>query len=195
MTDDDHSNPATDFDTWRASFRAHFPGEYSLKKDPNDLFSGSVRTRSVSGLTAVEVRGGNHSYERTPRDIRRDEVDIFVLAILVSGHPTLSQNDREIKYVPGDCTLINTRRPFSYAVGEKQLFQSVNLLVPWRLLTSTIGFEPLGAVSGRSDTLAVRLLSRLILDAHDSDPGGAAATHHMHATCYLRPSWCTDGLQ
>jgi AraC family transcriptional regulator, positive regulator of tynA and feaB len=186
MTDDDHSNPATDFDAWHASFRAHLPGEYSLGKNRNDLFAGSVRTRCVSGLTAVEVKSNNHCYERTPRDIRRDEVDHFTFAILVSGRATVSQNDREMKFVAGDCTLINRRRPFSYAVSEQKFVQSVKLLVPRQLLTSTIGFEPLGGVSWRSDTPAVRLLSRLILDADDSDPGSAAAEHHMQlAICDL----------
>ncbi len=186
MRDDDHSNPATDFDTWRASFRTHIPGEYSLKKSRNGLFAGSVRTRCVSGLTAVEIRGGNHCCERTLRDIRHDEMDHFALSISVSGHATLSQNDRKMKHVAGDCTLIDTRRPFSCTVGEQQFFQCVALLVPRRLLTSTIGFEPPGGVSGSSDALAVRLLSRLVLDAQGHDPGGAAAEHHMQlAICDL----------
>jgi AraC-like DNA-binding protein len=186
MRDDDHSNPAADFDVWHASFRAHFPGEYSLTNNRKDLFVGSVRTRCVSGLTAVEVCSGKHSFERTARDIQRDEVDHFLLAILVSGHPALNQNDQEMRFVTGDCTLIDTRRPFSYAISERQVFQSVNLLVPRRLLASNVGFEPRGGVSGRSDTLAVRLLSRLILDAQDGDPGGPAAQHHMQlAICDL----------
>jgi AraC-like DNA-binding protein len=110
----------------------------------------------------------------------------IISSILVSGRTTLSQNDREMKYVAGDCTLINTRHPFSYTVSEKQFFQSVALVVPRRLLISTIGFEPRDGVSGRSDTLAVRLLSRLILDAEGHEPTTAAATHHMQlAICDL----------
>jgi AraC family transcriptional activator of tynA and feaB len=186
MTDENPNDRAPNFDAWHALFRAHLPGEYSLKKNRNDLFAGSVRTRCVSGLTAVEVESNNHFYERTLRDIRRDEADHFTFAILVSGRATVSQNDREMKFAAGDCTLINRRRPFSYAVSERQFVRSVKLLVPRRLLTSTIGFEPPGGVSWRSDTLAVRLLSRLILDAGDSDPGSAAAGHHMQlAICDL----------
>ncbi len=75
--------------------------------------------------------------------------------------------------------LIDMRRPFSYAVSEQQFGQFVALLVPRRSLTSTIGFDPEGGLSWRSDALAVRLLSRLILDARDGDPGSAAAEHHM----------------
>jgi AraC-like DNA-binding protein len=135
-------------------------------------------------LTAVQVESNNHCYERTMRDIRRDEVDRFGLAISVSGHFTLSQSDREMNLVAGDCAVINTRRPFSYGVSEQQSF--VALLVPRRLLTSTTGFEPAGGVSWRGDMLAARMLSRLILDAQDHDPGGAAAEYHMQlAVCDL----------
>ncbi len=43
-----------------------------------------------------------------------------------------------------------------------------------------------GGLSWRSDALAVRLLSRLILDERGGDPGGAAAEHHMQrAICDL----------
>jgi AraC-like DNA-binding protein len=183
---DDQGNPGTDFDTWQASFRAHFPGEYSLTRNRNDLFAGSVRMRCVGGLPAVELRSGNHCFERTLRDIRRDEADHLLFAVSVSGRATWSQNDQAMKFAVGDCMLINAGRPFSYAVSEQQVFQSVALLMPRRLLTSTIGFEPRGAVSWNSDTLAVRLLSRLILDAHDSDPGSTAAEYHMQmAICDL----------
>jgi AraC family transcriptional regulator, positive regulator of tynA and feaB len=177
------SQLVTDFDAWHASFRAHLPGEYSLGKDRNDSFAGSVRTRCVSGLTAVEVDSNNHFYKRTLRDIRHDEADHFTFAILVYGRATVTQNDRELKFVAGDCTLINRRRPFSYAVSEHR---SVKLLVPRRLLISAVGFEPRGAESWRSDMLAVRLLSRLILDAQGHDPTTAAARYHMQlAICDL----------
>jgi AraC-like DNA-binding protein len=77
------------------------------------------------------------------------------------------------------------RRPFSYAVSQ-QRYCTVVLLVPRRSLTSTIGFDPGGGLSWRSDALAVRLLSRLILDERGGDPGGAAAEHHMQrAICDL----------
>jgi AraC family transcriptional regulator, positive regulator of tynA and feaB len=186
MRDDDHSDPVTDFDTWRALFRTYTPGEYSLGKNRNDPFAGSVRMRCVSGLKAVEVRSNNYCFERTLRDTRHDEVDHFAFVISVSGHATLSQNDREMKVVAGDCTLINSRRPFSYAVTEQQVFQSVALAVPRRLLTSTIGFELQSAASWHSDTLAGRLLSRLIRDAQGHDPTTPAAEHHMQlAICDL----------
>jgi AraC family transcriptional regulator, positive regulator of tynA and feaB len=142
--------------------------------------------RDAKRLTAVEIRSGNYFYERTLRDIWRDEVDYFGLSLPVSGSVTIGQNDREMRLVAGDCALTSTRRPFSCAISEQQFFQCVALFVPRRLLTSTIGFEPPGGVSGRSDALAVRLLSRLILDVQSHDPGGAAAEHHMQlAICDL----------
>jgi AraC-like DNA-binding protein len=186
MRDDDHSNPVTDFDAWYASFRAHVPGEYSLKKNGNGPFAGLVRTRCVSGLTALEVGSNSHFCERTPRDVRRDDSEHFALSLTVSGRTTLSQNDREMKLVSGDCALVDQRRPFSCAVVEDQCSQIVALLVPRRLLTSTIGFGPVGGVSWRSDKFAARMLWRLILDAQDHDLGGAAAEHHMQlAICDL----------
>jgi AraC family transcriptional activator of tynA and feaB len=183
MTDDNPNDWAMDFETWQALFRAYVPGEYSLDKKQDSPFAGSIRTRRVSGLTAVEVGSTNHRLGRTVRDVRRDEVDHFALSLSVSGYGAGSINDREMKASAGDCVLIDRSTPSSYAVSEHR---SVALLVPRRLLTSTIGFEPGGGLSWRSDALAVRLLSRLILDAQDCDPDGAAAAHHMQlAICDL----------
>lgn len=142
MKDDNHSDRVKEFDTWHALFRTHLPGEYSLKKNRNGLFEGSVRARCVSGLTAVEVGSVNHYFERSLRDIRRDEADHFAVTLLVSGRATFSQNDREMEFVAGDCLLIDVRRPFSYAVSEQQFGQFVALLVPRRSLTSTVEFDP-----------------------------------------------------
>jgi AraC-like DNA-binding protein len=186
MTDGNRRNPVMDFDAWRALFRAYIPGEYSLGNNRCDSFAGSVRARYVSGLTAVDVESNSHCFERTVRDIRRDEVDHFGFAISISGIATMSQNDQAVKFVPGDCVFITTRRPLSYAISEQRFSRFVSLLVPRRLLTSTIGFEPRGGVSWRSDTLAVRLLSRLILDVQCQEPVSAAAEHHMQlAICDL----------
>jgi AraC-like DNA-binding protein len=186
MRDHNHNEPATDFDAWYASFRAHFPGEYSLKKNRNDLFAGSVRTRCVSGLTAVEVESHDHCFQRTLRDIRRDDADHFGLAISISGRTAMGQNDQAVKFIPGDCVFIDIRRPFSYAVVGQPFSHFVALLVPRRLLTSTIGVEPRGGVSWRSDTPAVRMLSCLILDAQDQSADIASAEHHMQlAICDL----------
>jgi AraC-like DNA-binding protein len=184
MKDNNHSD--LEFKTWGALLRTVIPGGYSLDKNRYNPFAGSVRTRCVSGLTAVEVGSNNSVCERTLRDIRRDEVDHFSLSLLVSGHATVSQNDRETERGASDCLLIDWRRPFSYAVNEKRFVQFVALLVPRRLVTSTIGFEPNGGLSWRSDTRAARLLSHLILDAQDCDPDSVAAEHHMQrAICDL----------
>jgi AraC-like DNA-binding protein len=174
-TDDNHN----DFDAWRATYRAHFPGEYTLKKGRNRPFRGAVRTKRVGGLKTVEVVSNAYGLERTSRDVRRDECDLFGVSLLVSGQRTLSQNDRKINGSMGDCALINMRRPFSYALSDSQLLRVVVLLMPRRLLTSTIGFEPEGGVSWGSDTLAVRLLSHLILEAQDCNPVSASAEYHM----------------
>jgi AraC-like DNA-binding protein len=187
MKDRNRNDPVMEFDTWRALYRTHFPGEYSLGTDWNGPFSGSVRTRSVSGLPAVEVGSVDYRFERTLRDTRRDDEDYFGLALLVSGRSDFDQNDRKIELFPGNCALIDMRRPFTYAaVSEQQFGRFVSLLVPRRSLTSALGFEPGGGLSWGSDRLAVRLLSRLILDAQDCDPDGAGAEHHMQrAICDL----------
>jgi AraC-like DNA-binding protein len=186
MRDDDHSDPVRDFDAWRALFRTHMPGEYNLKKNRYDPFAGVVRARCINGLNAVEVGSNNHFFERTQCDIRRDEADYFGLSFLVSGSVAISQNDREMKLAAGECGLTSMRRPLVFAVGELEFAQSVTLLLPRRLLTSTVGFEPRGGLSWRSDRSAVRLLSRLILDTQGHDPGGAAEEHHMQlAICDL----------
>jgi AraC-like DNA-binding protein len=175
-----------DFDAWHALFRAHLPGEYSVQKNASDRFAGMVRTRWVNGLKAVEVGSINHRFERSQRDIQRDEADYFGLSFPVSGSVAISQNDREMKLVAGECGLTSMRHPLGFAVGEQGFSQSVTLLVPRRLLTSAVGFDPRGGLSWHGQTPAVRLLSRFILDAQDSDPGCAAAEHHLQlAICDL----------
>jgi AraC family transcriptional regulator, positive regulator of tynA and feaB len=181
-TDDNHN----DFDAWRATYRTHLPGEYTITKGRNSPFTGVVRTKRVGGLRVVEVGSNAYCLERTSRDIRRDQCDHFGVSLLVSGRRIFSQNDREINGVTGDCALINMRRPFSYTFNENQFLRCVVLLMPRRLLTSTIGFESEGGVSWGSDTLAVRLLSHLILEAHDCNPVSASAEYHMQlAVCDL----------
>src|SRR5262245_2178597 len=116
MKDDNDNDRVREFDTWSELYRTYLPGEYSLKKNRNGPFEGVVRTRRVSGLRAVEVGCANHYFQRTPRDIGRDDADYFTLSLLVSGQVTFSQNDREMRFSAGECALIDTRRPFSYAV-------------------------------------------------------------------------------
>jgi AraC-like DNA-binding protein len=183
MTDDDHGSPAMDFDAWYALYRAHLPGEYSVKKNGHGPFAGLVRTRRVSGLKAVEVGSNGHCCERALGDIRRDGLDHFSLILSVSWWGSASQDGPAMTRLSvGDCALVNMSRPFSY---ENQFARFIVLRIPRRLLTSTIGFEPPDAVSWRGDTLAVRLLSQLIL-AQDSDPIAASAEHHMQlAICDL----------
>jgi len=180
---DDNQN-VVEFDAWDELFRNHFPGKYSLNRNRSSPFSGSVRTRFVTGLMAAQIGTNNSVCERTASDIRRDEADDFVLCLPLSGRATVTLDDREADCGAGDCVLLDYRRPYSYAISEHS--DTLALLVPRRSLASTIGFEPEGGLSWRSDTLAVRLLSRLVLGAQGYDPGSAASEHHMQrAVCDL----------
>jgi AraC-like DNA-binding protein len=177
--------PALDPEAWQALLRSHCGG-YNLQRGDCKLFVGTFRPRSVSGLEALDISCNAYRVDRTLTDIRRDEIDRFALFFLTSGRVTLMQNDRTTPVMVGGCALIDTARPVSYVIASA-LAQCVTLTLPRQTVVSQLGLEPEGNVRWRNDTPAVRLLSRLVLDAPEQcDDSCASAERYMQlAICDL----------
>jgi AraC family transcriptional activator of tynA and feaB len=180
-----HTEPCLDFERWRALFRSHCAG-FSLEKGDCDAFVGSFRPRHVNGLKALNISSNIDRADRTRRDARSDGIDRYALFFLMSGQIALIQNEQTTNLSAGDCALIDLGRPISL-VTANTFGKFVSVHLPRRSVMSHLGVEPKGGVSWRSDTLAVRLLSGLVLD-RDAEPDAqhASAEHYMQlAICDL----------
>jgi AraC-like DNA-binding protein len=113
-------------------------------------------------------------------------MDRFTLLFPTSGRVTLVQNDRTTPVMVGDCALIDTARPISWVIAST-LAQGVTLTLPRQTVISQLGLEPEGNVRWKNDIPAVRLLSRLVLDAPEQcDDSSASAERYMQlAICDL----------
>jgi AraC-like DNA-binding protein len=180
----DADPPRSDFEAWRAVFRSSVGTQYALECAEPDAFIGWVRPLNIFGFPAVDVGCNKNRLERTPRDIRRDGVDIYGVLFQVAGCSMGSHNGESFHLAEGDVALIDKGRPGSYAPGSEGAHW-LYIPFPRRSLISHLGFEPQARFGGRGGTLAARVLRRLVLDGiGDEESTAAPAVPHMRLALY-----------
>jgi AraC family transcriptional regulator, positive regulator of tynA and feaB len=179
-SDDLLTTPELNYEQWRDLLRPNF-GLYT--PDNPKVFAGRVRSLSIYGLNASEIRNNKCRCERTQRDIRRDGVDHCYAVFQVAGRSTVIQNDRAVELVVGDVAFIDSARPVTYVNDGHE--QWLSLQLPRQHLISALGFEPRGGLRGHSGTRASRLLFQLVLDAvDDEEPLPTSAGDYMQLVVY-----------
>jgi AraC family transcriptional activator of tynA and feaB len=150
--------------------------------DPK-AFAGRVRSRSIFGFQAVELRNNKCLCERTRRDIRLDGVDHCYAVFQVDGRSTIIQNDQAVTLGVGDVAFIESTRPVTYANDGHE--QWLVLQLPRQRLISALGFEPLGGLDSHSGTRVSRLLFQLVVGAVDDEkPMPTSADDYMQWAVY-----------
>jgi AraC family transcriptional activator of tynA and feaB len=100
-------------------------------------FRGGIATRKVGSLEVADIR---FSGGRVVKDGRRDEYylgDRHFLVLQVSGSSLMRQRGREAYLRPGDCTLIDSRYPSVFEVGED--FRQHSFHLPAELIRDRFG--------------------------------------------------------
>jgi AraC family transcriptional regulator, positive regulator of tynA and feaB len=171
--------PKLNYEQWRDLLRPNF-GLYTV--DDPKAFAGRIRSQSIFGLNASEIRNNKCRCERTQRDIRLDGVDHYNAVFQVDGRSTIIQNDQAVTLAVGDVAFIESARPATYVNDGHE--QWLTLQLPRRLLISALGFEPRG-LRGHSGTRASRLLFQLVVGTvDDEETMPTSAGNYMQLAVY-----------
>jgi AraC-like DNA-binding protein len=119
------------------------------------------------GLTAVDHASDTYRFERTRRAIRFAESDWYCALFQVAGRSRLIQNDHTIQLGAGDIGLLDGARP-STRLSENGA-QWLSIYLPRQSVISHLGFEPQGCLCGRGETVAARVLRKLVLDSIEGE--------------------------
>ena len=166
--------PELKFEEWRAVVRS-IVGRYNPQVvDPND-FAGRVHVRSVFGLGADQFDHNGHRIERTQRDVRLDDVELYHAVFQVVGSSTVLQNDQAVTLNAGDVALIDSTRPVTYV--NEAYAQWLSLQLPRQSLISHLGLEPRGGSCGRRRPRAGRLLFQVVLDEFKDETSPPASVY------------------
>jgi len=141
-----------------------------------------VHVRSLFGLVADRWDHNAHRVERTQRDVRLDDVELYHAVFQVFGRSTVLQNDQAVTLDVGDVALVDSTRPLAFV--NDAYAQYLSLSVPRRSLMSHLGLEPLGGSVGRRGTRAGRLLFQLVLDEFKDELSSNRASVYMQLAVY-----------
>ena len=179
--DDFAAVPELGYEEWRAVVRS-IVGWYNAEGTDPNTFAGRVHVRSLFGLVAERWDHNAHRIERTQRDVRLDDVELYHAVFQVFGRSTVLQNDQAVTLDVGDVALVDSTRPLAFV--NDAYAQYLSLSVPRRSLMSHLGLEPLGGSVGRRGTRAGRLLFQLVLDEFKDELSSNRASVYMQLAVY-----------
>jgi AraC family transcriptional activator of tynA and feaB len=100
-------------------------------------FRGGIATRRIGSLEVADIRFSNG---KVIKDGRRDEFylgDRHFLVLQASGSSLMRQRGLEARLRPGDCTLIDSRYPSVFEIGED--FRQYSFHLPADLILDRFG--------------------------------------------------------
>ncbi|HET7017634.1 MAG TPA: helix-turn-helix domain-containing protein [Streptosporangiaceae bacterium] len=141
-----------------------------------DGFFGRVTQQSLEQLDLARIESQAQLVRRTEADITRSPQSGFYANFQLRGTGVTIQDGRVAVTKPGDLTLIDTTRPFSFEFGDD--FSQLSLHIPDELLRSQLEEQTQTATATRISTVTgVGAAIRHALTAIDSGelaPGSAA---------------------
>lgn len=131
----------------------------------NDRINGHLSYSQFGALGVGDISfnaTGIQFVTRSSAEIRKDPRDDFLLMLMIAGHGTFLQNERECSLHPGDIVLWHQARPWSLAMTENVHVVPVN--IPYALIASRM-------------KMADRLTARAV---HENSKMGALAGAVLH---------------
>lgn len=98
-------------------------------------FAGAVHTRSVAGVSFIDMACERHAAYRDRSTISRAEPAYYVLTLQMSGEVRVAQDDRLAVLRPGRFTIYDSARPATITSSDG--YRAMCLRVPKELLTGT----------------------------------------------------------
>jgi AraC family transcriptional activator of tynA and feaB len=112
---------------------------------PDCPLCGEIISLSVGKLRIGTVSSTAQVITRSPRQIARDDADVFNIGVQLSGCAVMSQDGRQVSLRPGDLVLHDSSRPWQLTFDGT--FSQMVLQVPRVDLTYRLGsLEHLGAL-------------------------------------------------
>jgi AraC family transcriptional activator of tynA and feaB len=183
LSNDLSAGLALNFEEWKVTLR-RLCGRYNPEGVELKAFTGSVRPAHICGFDAVDLSCNAYRVERTYRDIRLDGTDHYGAIFQFAGRSTLIQNDQVTQLAVGDVAFVDSTLPVTY-ISENRPSRWLGVNLPRQSLISHLGSEPEAGLCRSGDTLAARLLFRLVLEAaNECDLSLASAEPYMQLAIY-----------
>jgi AraC-like DNA-binding protein len=157
----------------------------------DDEFSGSLTSAELGPLVVAELDAPLHFWSRTPRHIKNDGQDVFIVSLIQQGAGELTQLGRSARLGPGDLVIYDCAATFDYALRARtQLVK-----VPRRLLESKLD-RPADFLARRIDcsnplsSILSELLTHCLNIELSREPGPSIAKRLSNAVVDLLASIC-----
>jgi AraC-like DNA-binding protein len=180
------------FALWREALSATHEATLPEGADPSG-FQAYARGWNLGPFLLIETRATAQRLARSPRAIRSDQIDHYVIRLQRHGCWTGEANGRAVVAQPGSVMALDLARP-SDAIGTG--IENINLLVPREALDTIVppidmhGLFLHGATAELLRSHLETLVAALPYMPSDSAPDVARATCSLVAAC-LAPSRAT----
>jgi len=152
---------------WRDLVREHFVA-LDINTDPDPSFTGAVHSTLLGHLSVATVDSTRQDCRRTPGLARSDPDTYLQVGLVTRGRAVVEQDDRQAALGPGEFSLYETDRPFTWHFEGR-----------WRLLVFTWPRELIGLGRDASRAATARALGtdglgamvgRLLTEVVESPP-------------------------
>ncbi|MFC4003225.1 helix-turn-helix domain-containing protein [Prauserella oleivorans] len=132
--------------------------------DRPERFAGTVRDRSLHGVSFIDMSSGRHAAYRGPSSIRDGDAGFYVMTLQLAGEVRIAQDDRVAVLKPGLFALYDSGKPAALTVGDG--YRSTCIRFPKRAITTRqddpladITARPFACAPGLTDTVWSTVLS------------------------------------
>ena len=174
MQTSEHSSRAStlNFEGYAAAFSL-MVYQCHLESPRPEAFAGWVRTRSIFGLSAIDLGLNFGRLGRTRQHVRTDSIDNYAAVIALAGQSTFIQNDQVVTLGVGDIALFDKARPATFDVCDNRSVHWLAVGLPRQTLAAHFGFEPRGGLLAPAGTPVSRAFVQLVdesFQAHNISP-------------------------
>ena len=155
------------FDYWHSVVCSTFV-YLELQPAARSGFQAALRARRCGEVNAVRVSGSAQRVTRSARMIAQDPRENLIVMFHARGNADVEQDGRRIGMAPGECVLLDSRRP--YRIDLSDGFEQIVLNVPLApLQRSRLAIESLTSQAFAVSDAAGRLLRATLRELLGSD--------------------------
>ena len=94
--------PSERFEFWQEIVCKKYVSASAETEVLEDEFSGTLTSGELGPLIVAELDAPLHFWSRTPRHVRNDGQEVFIVSLIQQGAGELTQFDRSAQVGPGD---------------------------------------------------------------------------------------------
>ena len=129
--------------------------------DKDAGFRATVQVKSLGQVGLTQITSDSARYDRTPREIRQDDIDDYLVCLVTSGSKQFAQAGRATPIRPGELCIFDTSKP--YVVSCPEPYDAILLKIPRLELNSRLPTaEHLSAMRVASDGTYARLAAAML---------------------------------